>query len=349
MSLFKRRDSSVWWIDVTLPNGERIRRSTQTDNKAQAREFEARLISEAWRLQRLGERPRRFWEDAVLRFLKDTSHKATHEEDKAKLRYLDRFLAGKELTEINRTLIDSITDAKRAEGCSNATVNRHLGLIRTILRRCWLQYEWLDRAPAVRLLKEPTRRIRWLTREQAAALLRELPEHLRDMASFTLATGLRASNVTGLAWEQVDLERKIAWVHPDQAKARRAIAVPLNDAAMEVVRRQVGKHPARVFTYEGSPVGQVSTKAWYKALKRAGITDFRWHDLRHTWASWHIQAGTPLHVLQELGGWESVSMVRRYAHLAADHLAPYAGRAGIAAVNGDVTISARSATPGVAA
>ncbi|UUZ52719.1 tyrosine-type recombinase/integrase [Massilia sp. H-1] len=56
-------------------------------------------------------------------------------------------------------------------------------------------------------------------------------------------------------------------------------------------------------------------------MKRASIENFRWHDLRHTWASWHVQNGTPLHVLQELGGWESEAMVRRYAHLSASHLA----------------------------
>jgi hypothetical protein len=60
--------------------------------------------------------------------------------------------------------------------------------------------------------------------------------------------------------------------------------------------------------------------------KRSGIENFRWHDLRHTWASWHVQSGTPLHVLQELDGWASCSMVQRYAHLAADHLAPWAER-----------------------
>jgi integrase len=70
----------------------------------------------------------------------------------------------------------------------------------------------------------------------------------------------------------------------------------------------------------------VNTKAWKAALKRAGIENFRWHDLRHTWASWHAQAGTPLHVLQELGGWETTEMVRRYAHLGGDQLAEYAER-----------------------
>jgi len=61
-------------------------------------------------------------------------------------------------------------------------------------------------------------------------------------------------------------------------------------------------------------------------LRAAGIEDFRWHDLRHTWASWHVQNGTPLYALQEMGGWSSVEMVRRYAHLAADHLAPFPDR-----------------------
>jgi len=81
-----------------------------------------------------------------------------------------------------------------------------------------------------------------------------------------------------------------------------------------------------VFTHRGKPAGSVNTKAWKAALGRAGITDFRWHDLRHTWASWHVQVDTPLNALQELGGWESADMVRRYAHLAPDHLAEFAER-----------------------
>ena len=93
---------------------------------------------------------------------------------------------------------------------------------------------------------------------------------------------------------------------------------------MAVINKQAGRHPTNVFCYKGRVVTQLSTKAWYKALKRAGIENFRWHDLRHTWASWHVQNGTPLFALQELGGWESQEMVRRYAHLSAEHLASYA-------------------------
>jgi integrase len=329
MSLRKRKKSTAWWIDFVAPNGERVRRSTETSDRKEAEELHDKLKSEVWRVQRLGDRPRRIWQDAVVRWLREQAHKATLDDDKEKLRWLDPYLAGRELDSINRTTVDAIIEAKQADGCSNATVNRTLALLRAILRRCVREWEWLDRAPTVRLLKEPTRRIRFLSHEQALALLRELPLHLRYMATFSLSTGLRAANVTGLTWEQVDLSRKLAWVHPDQAKARKAIAVPLNDMAMEIVGDQVGIHPVHVFTYEGQPVKQVSTRAWYHALKRTGIENFRFHDLRHTWASWHVQNGTPIFALQELGGWMTEKMVRRYAHLAADHLAAYVGNVNI--------------------
>lgn len=81
MSLRKR--GSVWWIDFHAPNGERIRRSTETNNKAQAKELHDKLKAETWRLQKLGDRPKRYWEDAVLKFLKEAANKATHEEIRA--------------------------------------------------------------------------------------------------------------------------------------------------------------------------------------------------------------------------------------------------------------------------
>ena len=326
MSLRKR--GGTWWVDFVAPSGERVRRTTGTANKALAQELHDRMKSELWRIAKLGEKPRHTWNEAVVRWLKEQSHKASAKEDVSKLRWLDTYLRDKELAEINRALIDRISEAKLAGGCSNATVNRMLALLRAILRKCVNDWEWLDRTPRVRMLREPTRRIRFLTHGDAQRLLAKLPEHLADMAAFTLATGLRAANVTGLQWSQVDLIRKLAWVHPDQAKARKAIPVPLNAEAVTLISRQVGKHLTHVFSFRGKPIVQVSTKAWYAALERAGIVDFRWHDLRHTWASWHVQNGTPLFALQELGGWSSTEMVRRYAHLTADHLAPYAQRLG---------------------
>ncbi|MEE8512222.1 MAG: tyrosine-type recombinase/integrase [Acidiferrobacterales bacterium] len=325
MSLNRR--ATVWWVDFYAPSGQRVRQSTRTDNRQAAQEFHDRLKAEYWRRDKLKERPRRSWEQAVVRWLKETSHKASHGDDKYHLRWLDRHLRGVYLDDITRERIDRIKEARKGGGVSNATVNRTLEALRAVLRRALSEWEWLDTVPTIRMLPEPKRRIRWITREQAERLLAELPAHLAATARFSLATGLRKSNVVGLQWSQVDLNRRLAWVHPDQAKARKAIAVPLNKEAMTVLRAQQGKHETYVFSYEGrAPVSHVNTRAWKNALARAGIKDFRWHDLRHTWASWHVQAGTPLHVLQELGAWESADMVKRYAHLSASHLAEYAER-----------------------
>lgn len=322
MALFKRK--ATWWVRFTAPDGARIRRSTGTEDRVKAQEYHDELKASLWRVHHLGERPRRTWQEAVVKWLNETAHKKTHEEDIAKLRWLDGFLRGRHLDEISREVIEQVAQAKEAEGVQPATVNRHLALIRAILRRASQEWGWIDQVPKVRVRSEPKRRVRFLTHEEAAALIAELPEHLAELARFSVATGLRMSNVVGLRWSQVDMERAAAWIHPDQAKAGKAIAVPLNDLAQAVVRRQQGRSPEWVFTYRGRQLRQCSTKAWYRALRRVGVRDFRWHDWRHTWASWHAQSGTPLSVLQELGGWASTEMVQRYAHLGSAHLASYA-------------------------
>jgi Site-specific recombinase XerD len=323
MSLYKRKDSSVWWIKLSV-NGRRLQKSTGTDDRKAAQEYHDRLKTELWEQSRLGVKPGYLWQEAVVRWLTETEHKASQHTDKIRLRWLDAYLRDVSLKDINRDKLDELVKAKKAEGVANATINRTLALVRSILRRALYEWEWLDSMPKVRLLPEPKRRIRFLTEEEAERLLAELPDHLAAMVRFSLETGLRQANVTGLLWSQVDLARKVAWIHPDQAKARKAIAIPLSDMAVLVIRGQLGKHDTHVFSYRGKSVQHVNNHAWDKALVRAGIEDFRWHDLRHTWASWHVQRGTPLHVLQELGGWESVEMVRRYAHLSGEHLSAYA-------------------------
>lgn len=283
------------------------------------------MKAELWRSARLGDKPERTWREAVVKFLQETKHKASHDDDIIRLRWLDVFLGDKNLSEITSTLIAKIGEDKRQK-TSPATANRHLALISVIIRKAAREWEWLDAAPTVKLFKEAKRRVRWITKDESKRLIQELPEHLEKMARFTLATGLRMRNVTGLEWSQLDMDRQLAWIHPDQFKTRKAIAVPLNKDALEVLKSQLGKHQRVVFTYKGEPIGKANTRAWKKALERAGIKDFRWHDLRHTWASWHVQAGTPLHALQELGGWENAEMVRRYAHLGGQHLAEHAAR-----------------------
>ncbi len=324
MSLFRQGKCGTWHIRVTRPDGIRVQRSTRTTNRVKAKKYHDKFVAQLWDQAYEGKKPRRLWKEAVPRWLRETSYKASQGDDIRALRWLDKYLRDKYLDEISRDLMDAVLEEKMAEGVTPATCNRTIQPVRAILRKAHREWGWIDSVPAIRFLKEPKRRVRFLTKEEAVRLIDELPGHLADITQFALATGLREGNVVGLEWSQVDMDRRTAWVHSDQAKARKAIAVPLNGAAMDVLKHQWGAHPNRVFTYKGQPISKAAGKAWKKALARAGIKDFRFHDLRHTWASWHVQAGTPLNVVQELGGWESTDMVRRYAHLSAGHLAAHA-------------------------
>jgi len=239
MSLYKRGE--VWWIRFTAPNGRRIRRTTGTEDREAAREYHDRLKAELWRVNKLGERPEYRWNDAVVKWLKEKSHKASIDKDIEIFRWVDPYLKGLKLAQIDRALLDEIQDAK-VKISTRATTNRYMGHLRAVLRRAAYEWEWIDKAPKVPMFPINNKRIRWIKPYEAERLLSFLPEHQAAMARFALATGLRQRNVCRLEWNQIDLQRKVAWIHADQAKARKAIGVPLNSSALEVLRKQIGQH-----------------------------------------------------------------------------------------------------------
>lgn len=310
MSIRKR--GTAWWIDFTTPDGRRVRHTAATSDKAAAQELHDHLKAKAWRVARLDERPSRSWDEAALRYLEKfpDRNKATH------IRHFTAKFRGRAL----ETLTEE--DCERAlEGLRRPySHNRHASTLRHLLTQARDEWKWLATIPRVPKLTEPRQRVEFLTPAEAAALIEALPEQHRDLVRFALATGLRLGNILRLTWQQIDAARKMAWIHADQAKAGRAIPVPLNNTAIDVLARQESG-TERVF-----PRNRIETKVWKRALSQARITRrIRFHDLRHTWASWHAQNGTDQRVLQELGGWQSSAMVQRYAHLNANHLAAHAG------------------------
>ena len=327
MPIYRRKDSPYWWIKLPPIRGEPkpLQQSSGTANRREAQAVHDRLAHERWQQERLGVKARHDWQEAAERWLLETEHKASHRDDIAKLRWLHPYLGDKRLDEIDRTLIDRIKFDREKLGTAGTT-NRYLALIRAILRRACNEWEWIDRVPKFKLFKEAEGRVRALTEAEFERLVRELPPHLADMAVFSVATGLRQGNVKGLEWQYVDLERRHTWIPGSKHKNGKPHAVPLNEVALAVLRKQIGKHARWVFTFRGEPVANVNTKAWTAALERAGIEDFRWHDLRHTFATWHRKAGTPTFELQRLGGWKTVAMAERYAHVAPEALQEAAGR-----------------------
>ncbi len=114
MSLYKRKDSAAWWIKITV-SGKTIQRSTGTADKIEAQEFHDKLKTQLWEQGRLGIKAQHSWQEAVVRWLNETSDKATHGEDKSKLYWLHDYLGNLMLDEINLDVIDMIRTAKLNE------------------------------------------------------------------------------------------------------------------------------------------------------------------------------------------------------------------------------------------
>ena len=355
----------VWHCDFVSPSGKRIRRSLETSDKRQAQELHDQLKAEAWRVEKLGDYPSVTFDDACLRWLQEKEHKKSLDDDKTKIEYFLEFFSGRLLSSITETDILKATSGMinrkhkevweikaasakkkgskiapyKPKPATQATKDRYLAFLRSLFRAAVNDWKWIGKSPTIKVRQKKEIRVRWLTKEEATTLIQCMPDVMKPVVMFALATGLRRSNILNLEWTQIDLQRKVAWIHPEDTKGGKAIGVALNETACRVLRMQIGKHQQYVFVHteawhraDGSPTEKVrkmrvdDNTAWNTGLSRAGITNFRFHDLRHTWASWLVQAGVPLTALQEMGGWESIEMVQRYAHLAPNHLVEHARR-----------------------
>ena len=320
MSLYRRRNTPHYWVRFQIA-GREVRLSAGTADRRQAEEFETLARSNAWRQAKLGERPNYPWSDACKRWLTETT-KSTKRKDEAILTWFNEHLKDADVQGITREVIDQLRELK-AEETSPATADRHMALLRAILRKCVHDWQVLVAAPRVPMYRPRAAEPRFLTRKEFQTLLEELPEHLKLAARFAVLTGLRMRSMLSLEWSRVDLKRGRAWIPAERMKAGRTHGIPLSTAAIEVLKHLRKRSPdsVHVFTWKGKPVDDCNGHAFKTAVARAGLAPLRWHDLRHTWASWAVQRGVTLHELMQLGGWNSYAMVLRYAHLAPDHLA----------------------------
>ena len=334
MPLEKRPGSPYWQIAIHH-QGERVRRSTGTADKAAAQRMHDELRAELWSAPAPG-KIERTWLDAGTAWLKAGDRSKS---DRYTLRAFNDAYADRPLSHCTAESIVAALDAE-----TPATFNRKRALIVAILNLAGIKLKIAQRKPRAG-------RLRFLTKAEWGRLYAALPDHLKPLARFAIATGLRQRNVTHLRWPEVDLARAVMWVHADEMKAGKPVGIPLAPDAIEQLRAQIGKSEEWVFPYtgkgraaRGKPIDKIKT-AWQAAMERAGLGhfdrwedaagkkhkkwrgDFTFHGLRHTWASWHVMSGTPLEVLQKLGGWNDLRMVQKYAHLAPEYLARWAGNA----------------------
>lgn len=312
MSLYKR--GKIWYVDIEVTGQPRIQRSARTTNKREAERYEAELRLKLEQVKEQG----KTLNDALILWLQK---KERSSKDKSAIRVFLKTYPNRSLSKIDG---HDILDATM--GWNPATYNRTANIIRASVNLAYNR-NWCNKIEIYRR-DVKRKKIRFLSRHEWARLEPELSGHLESIVKYSLYTGVRHQNALRLKWEDVDLENKATWVDGVEAKGKEPISIPLSNEAVEILKKEVGKNSKYVFTYRGKPIKGVRT-SWDAALKRAGIENFRWHDLRHTWASWHVQNGTPLAVLKELGGWSDISMVLIYAHLSPEHLRQYADNSNV--------------------
>ena len=336
MPIRKNPDSGIWWIDIRAPGFARIRRSAGTTDKQAAQEYHDRLKSDLWRSAKLGEELDHTFDEAALEMLKLSEGQRDYDSKVRHVAYWREALGSnvslRSMTAagiLQKLPTHTTHKHRKPKPVSPATKNRYLATIKRIMHLAG-DWGWISKVPKLSKFKEPDKRVRWEARPVIQQLIDAMTiEWMRDVSLVAVATGMREDELLSLEPRHVDLANCNAWVVAEEAKSGYARAVPLNADAMKVIRRRLLSARKYVFerkTKDGLPrkISQVDAPCFKRACVAIGIEDFHFHDLRHTWASWHVQRGTPLLVLKELGGWETLEMVQRYAHLAPSHLAHHA-------------------------
>ena len=330
---YRRKDSSIWWVSHTDPSGKRVRRPTGTSDRKEAEALEAKWKLEAHQGKQWGTQPRRTFDELMLAYLRATQHdKRAAERDRYSAKRLYASFSGRELAELVAVDIRAYIERRRSEGVEPATVNREVGLLSAAINYAQREWGWDIPNPAARRrLREPEGRVRWLTKAEAAALIgaacteRRAP-HLADFIRLALHTGMRRGEMLGLEWRRVDLQAGLIHLEGTHTKSGKRRSVPMNAEARAAIisraRFRAQYCPASPWVFcdaTGRRVASVK-RSFATACKRAGIADFRVHDLRHTCAAWLVSAGVAMSAIRDLLGHSTIKVTERYAHLAPENL-----------------------------
>lgn len=233
----------------------------------------------------------------------------------------------KYLFEIIPHMIEEYKTKRLQEGVTPATINRELSCLRHLFNKA-IEWDYLTRNPlqGVKLLKEPPGRIRYLRTEEIERLLNTIDSFSNDIKSYlkpivliALNTGLRKGEILKLKWKDVDLIKKKITVNITKTNEIRD--VPLNESlCQELSKMTQNQESEYLFCNKRAEPFENVRNSFDRALKIAGIDDFRFHDLRHTFASYLVMSGCDIRTVQQLMGHKDIKMTMRYSHLSRSHL-----------------------------
>ena len=331
MGLYRRKDSDIWWMSFSV-NNVRHRRTTETSDRKLAEKIYAKVqtqITEGKWFELDAGRQHTF-DEMMEKYLREYSrvHKAesTYRKDKALLGHLNKVFSGLTLNQITSRMITEYKTSRLTKGASPATVRNELRLLSHSFNVAMKQWEWVSNNPTMRVsfreLKAKTIN-RWLAEEEEEALLKAVEDRLygqlRDIVIVALNTGMSQEEILKLQWRNVDLFRKA--ITTTRQKTTRTRTIPINNTVFELLKQRMKVKPIIgsgcnvFFNGAGNMIDAAKLKrAFIAAVEAAKIEDFRFHDLRHTFATRLVQRGVDLYKVAKLLGHADVSTTQRYAH-----------------------------------
>ncbi len=366
MGIYKPKGCKVWWISFTHKSRQ-VRRSTETSDKRLAEKVHAKIqtqiVEGKWFEKPKGEDKTlsELFERYISEYTVHNKAKRTIRLEKGWARNMLDFFGDVPLAEITPSRISSYKVHLRVKELAPASINSQRGFLSHAFKKAVMEWEWISENPVEKVSRERVRnaRDRWLTLGEEQGLIEASLIHvtgkgntleprywLREIVVFALNTGMRQDEILSLKWPDVDLFRKTATVVRSKNGEKRT--VPLNLRVFELLKAKAKASDATsgyVFASEAGTkiLARNLHRGFRGAVKRAGVTDFRFHDLRHTFATRLAQAGIDLYKVARLLGHKDIKMTQRYAHHYPESL-----RDGVEVLDRISTISAQSKEKGLA-
>ena len=326
MGLYKR--AQVWWMDFTY-KGKQWRRSAETTDRKLAQriydKIKGQIAEGKWFEIPPGEKT---FEEMMDRYLSEhVSRKKSKRSYEGYVRNLRSFFKDYRLSEITADLVMKYKGKRLQEGVKPATLNRDLAILKNAFNRAIYKWEpaWATVNPMkkVEMEAENNERDRWLNDEEWNNLQKSLPRWIKEIILLDIQTGLRQGELITLRWPMVDLSRRVVTIPRPNTKNNEPKTVPLNDIAMDILKnRPRSLQTDLVFFTRNHTQHRADNvrREFRKVIRRSGIIDFRFHDLRHTFASRCLHSGADLYQVQKLLGHKNGAVTQRYAHHCVDSL-----------------------------
>ncbi len=319
--MFKR--SGVWWTCIRH-NGKKIQKSLETADRKLAKAIEAKVrteIVEGSYFEKLIGNNKTF-QDMMKRFIKEHAPKVSSNMQRSystSLKHLNPFFGKSSLLSISPKEISRYKVLRNDEGAAPASINRELSMLSTAFNVSIKEWEWLKENPVSRVSKEKenNKRDRWLTQDEERRLIENSPEWLAEIVVFCINTGVRQGEMISLEWSRVDMINKTFLI--DITKNGEQRTIPLNRTALNVIEKRSRarsiKNDYVFLNINGGKASAVSIgNTFRKSLRKAKITNFRFHDLRHCCATRMAQRGVDLYRISKILGHKDIKMTQRYAH-----------------------------------